>query len=32
MGHGGWGTYDHWAGEGIRGTEYGNRGGGGRGR
>jgi hypothetical protein len=32
MGHGGWGTYDHWAGEGIRGSEYGNRGGGGRGR
>jgi hypothetical protein len=21
-GHGGWGTYDRWAGEGIRGTEY----------
>jgi len=21
-GHGGWGTYDHWAGEGVRGTEY----------
>jgi hypothetical protein len=26
--HGGWGTYDHWAGEGVRGTEWGNRGGG----
>jgi hypothetical protein len=25
QGHGGWGTYDHWAGEGIRGTEYGGR-------
>jgi hypothetical protein len=25
--HGGWGTYDHWAGEGVRGTEWGNRGG-----
>lgn len=28
-GHGGWGSYDHWAGEGVRGTEYdgANRGG-----
>ncbi len=25
--HGGWGTYDHWAGEGIRGTQWGERGG-----
>jgi hypothetical protein len=23
-GHGGWGSYDRWAGEGVRGTEYGS--------
>lgn len=26
QGHGGWGSYDHWAGEGVRGTEYGRGG------
>lgn len=26
QGHGGWGSYDRWAGEGVRGTEYGRYG------
>jgi hypothetical protein len=30
QGHGGWGNYDRWAGEGVRGTEYGRYSGGAR--